>query len=153
MLVEFIYNLSKIEDRQNLFEPSYLRMDSDEKEASRVCADCEKCYTPENYCHNVLSRMEDKEAVLSACNRILDALLKRGHWVMSGCFDPRVETVTPCDGEVKLDWGGEYGEDFCRRCRLYGKEKCPEDVHDEECARNMTARAVEHVISAVNELI
>ena len=149
MLKEFIYRLSKIEDIQNLFEPSYLSMDSDEEEALRVCEMCEKCCTPEGYCKRVISRMEDKEAVLSAANRILDALLKRGYWAMPESLDGEPQSK----GEVKLDWDSEYGERFCRRCRLYGKESCPEDVEDESCARHKTACAVENVISVVNELI
>ena len=153
MLKEFVERLSKLEDRHNLFKPEYLSMDTDEEEASRVCAECEKCYTPEDYCDRVISRLEDKEVVLSAGNRILDALAKNGCWVMSWCVDPHVEAVDPESGEVALDWGGDYGESFCSRCRLYGKDECPEDVLDETCARHETARAVESVISVLNELI
>ena len=153
MLKEFIYRLSKIEDKEKLFEPSYLMMGSDEEEASRVCAGCEKCYRPEDYCYRVLSRLHDKEALLSAGNRVLDALLKRGHWVLTGYMNSPAESVRLCDGEVKLYWDSEYGESFCRRCGLYGKESCPEDVHSEACARNATARVAEQVVSAVNELL
>lgn len=153
MLEKLIETLRRMEDRENLFRPEYLTLDSDEVEAARVCCDCEKCYTPEDYCERVLSRMEYKEGLLSAGNRLLDAVMKDGCSVISGYLDLNSEAISPEAGEVELDWGGEYGKKFCQRCRLYGKEECPEDVHSETCARRRAVQAAEQVVSAINELM
>ena len=147
LLGNFIESLSRIEDKEHLFRPEYLRMGTDEDEAEPICARCEKCTTPEDYCWLVTSHMEEKASLLSAANRILDALQKRGHWILHRELRGANEKYSPDF------WDSDYGEEFCRKCREYGKANCPEDVYSPECARRETVKAVERVLSAVDELI
>ena len=72
---------------------------------------------------------------------------------MPGLFGMDSECLSPSREKVSFCWDSEYGEDFCRKCRMYGNDACPEDVNDESCARRATVKSIEQVTAAVNELL
>ena len=150
MLKEFIERLSKLEDADHPYKPAYLKMKPDEDdELAEMCERrrCEKCETPDEYCWHVIRAVEEKSALYSAANRILDALEKHGSHVLLGLTD----------GERELDAGefldSEYGEKICEKCRMNGTEKCPEDYYSPDCFRKVLVKRVGQVLSAVNELV
>ena len=153
---EFLYQLARIENKDAPFKPEYLPMKSDEDEAETVCLGCDReygCPSPYDYCDVVINHIDDKQAILSAANRVIHALMKCGSFIFPGYYSQKPERIYPTDGDVAFDWCSEYGEQFCKSCRFHGKTSCPEDVYDESCVRNNTVRAVEDVVSAVNEMI
>ena len=150
MLKEFIERLSKLEDVDHPYKPSYLKMKPDEDdELAEMCKRrrCEKCESPEEYCWHVIRAVEEKSALYSAANRILDALEKHGSHVLLGLTD----------GERELDAGefldSEYGEKICLKCRMNGTTECPEDFYGPTCLRRDMVSVVGKVLSAVNELV
>ena len=150
---QYLYDLTLVEDAKIPFKPEYLRMDDDDTEIDRACSHCiyEKCYWPEDYCNNIIDRMEHKKKVLSAANRIIHALLNRGDRALPGYFDWRKENFIPDEHEANFDWSCDGVEEVCSKCHLHGKAECPEDVWDESCAKNAMFRAIEEVVTEANK--
>ena len=142
-----LYQLACVEDRQKLFKPEYLKMRDDADEAEALCNRCDHCREPDGYCDEVIARLDRKELLLSAANRLLHSMMEHGCIVSIDGVPSRQERC-----EVEFDWE-EYGEKFCRHCVRRGTEKCPEDMCDDACVRHETAMGIEQVISAVNELV
>ena len=150
MLKEFIERMSKLEDADHPYQPSYLKMKADEDdELAEMCKRrrCEKCESPEEYCWHVIRSVEEKSAVYSAANRILDSLEKQGSRVLLGLTDGEREQ----DAAEFLD--SEYGEKICLKCRMNGTTECPEDFYGPTCLRRDMVSVVGKVLSAVNELV
>lgn len=153
-LSEYLEQLSRLEDARKTFQPEYLTLD-DEREAESLCEGCSErhCDNSHGLCFGVQSALDEKHEVISGANRLLHVILTRGVYRVPGLFSKDSECVHPLREKVNFCWDSEYGEDFCRKCRMYGNAACPEDVNDESCARCATVRAVEQVTAAVNELI
>lgn len=148
-LREFIERMARLEDKEHLYKPEYLRLKSEDDELEEMCErmECERCPDPESYCRQVLSDLEKKAELYSAANRILEALQRRGSYALLGMTEAGSEKESP-DFRVS-----EYGENFCERCQMYGKAECPEDVYAPACARRETVKAVDSVFVQCRQFI
>ena len=133
-LREYLEELSLLEDARDSFKPEYLTLDEDSEE-ERLCEGCEdrNC---DNSCGLCL------QEVISGANRLIHTLLTKGVYRVPGLFGMDSECLSPSREKVSFCWDSEYGEDFCRKCRMYGNDACPEDVNDESCARRATVKAI-----------
>ena len=153
-LREYLEGLSRLEDARDSFKPEYLTLD-EESEEEWLCEGCEdrNCDNSCGLCFGVQSALDEKQEVISGANRLIHTLLTKGVYRVPGLFGMDCECLSPSDEKVSFCWDSEYGEDFCRKCSMYGNDACPEDVNDESCARRATVKAIEQVTAAVNELI
>ena len=150
---EFVKEVSKLEDAEHPYKPEYLGMRSENREAERICDECEEECHRESYCEEVYDYLERKQKLLSCGNRIIDVLLKHGVSALPEYFSKEEKSINALSGEVELDWDSKECQKLCESCRLYGKEECPEEVYAESCARKVTVQAVEQVVEAVNYLL
>ena len=155
-LERFIHRLSDFENPDKPFEHEYLILNESNYEQN-YCekkADNGECpYDCTDECCGLQDFRKTASRVLSAGNRIIDALIRENYMLLNGCV-----SCEPYEIDYSSRWAdSEYAdyskEGFCGKCRLLDTDKCPEDILSLKCPRSHTAWGIERVTDAVNELL
>ena len=157
-LESLLEKLAEFENLSRLNEPEYIIF-NEQDFADRICewkADTDPEYCPEECsggCCHVDHLLNRALHIVSAGNRVIDALIRKGYWIISDVVSCEPYEIDYSGREVESEYADYDGRGFCSKCRRYGTQQCPEDVFSENCQRQYTAYAIERVTDAVSELL
>ena len=157
LLKEFLQRLSLVEDPKHTFEREHLMLD-EEDYAREYCENVAEDRDCPNYCEDACcwlrDHLETARRIVSAGNRVIDALVREGFWGLTELVPYEPYKIDECVRHATSWYDGYYdAEGFCGGCRYCGTEDCPDEVFNPDCARMYTAYAIERVTDAVNELL
>lgn len=155
-LEDFIEKLSNLEDADKPCEHEYLFFNEDNC-IQKFCewsvgnGECPRYCIKD--CPRLISYMDDKKRLISAGNRIIHALIKKGYWIINNQVSCEPYEINYSKRGVDSNYIDYDDKGFCENCERNGTDKCPEDMLHTDCPRRHTAYAIERVTDAINELI
>ena len=157
-LESLLEQLAEFEDLSQLNEREYIIFDEGGY-ADILCermADSDPEYCPEECyggCYLVDSLVNNALRIISAGNRVIGALVRKGYWIIRNVVSCEPYEIDYGSRIVESEYADYDGCGFCQKCKRYGTQQCPEDMFSPECQRMYTAYAIERVTDAVSELI